>query len=165
MLDLNNKIIYLIVGVIVVVALILLYPKLFATKEVKVYFSDQQAQYLVPQVDEVKVNNLYSNMINQLIEGPVTAGLEDTIPKGTELIRVEIENRVATVNFNRKLQDNHWGGSTGEIMTVYSIVNTLTALDEIDKVQILIEDKKITTLAGHLSLEEPLSFNQNLINE
>jgi len=165
MLDLDRKKIYIISGIVFVILLIFLYPKLFATKEVKVYFSDQQAEYLVAEKYKVKANGLYNNVINRLIAGPNSQKLGVTIPEKTELIGTKIKGRTIFVDFNQALQKNHWGGSAGEMITVYSIVNTLAAFDGIDKVQILIEGKRVETLVGHLELDKPLSFNENLIND
>ncbi|OCL25375.1 spore gernimation protein [Orenia metallireducens] len=161
---LKEKIInlYIVVGLCILV--ILLFSEFFTTKEVKLYFSDAQAQYLTAEIREIKSNNLYENVIKELIKGPETKGLEMTIPTQTKLLGIELKGRTATVDFSKEIQTNHWGGSTGETVTVYSIVNTLTALDGVDKVQILVEGSKVQTLVGHLELEEPLTFNSNLIN-
>jgi hypothetical protein len=50
------------------------------------------------------------------------------------------------------------------MMTVYSIVNSLTLnFPQIKRVQILIEGKSIETIAGHLSLKQPISSKADLI--
>jgi spore germination protein GerM len=73
---------------------------------------------------------------------------------------------VAKVNFNKALSKDHPGGSSGEMMTVYSIVNSLTLnFPQIKRVQILIEGKAIETIAGHLSLKQPVSSNRELIKK
>ena len=48
-------------------------------------------------------------------------------------------------------------------MTIYSIVNSLTKLDGIHKVQLLVEGQKIETLAGHFDTSEPLEPDNNLV--
>ena len=48
-------------------------------------------------------------------------------------------------------------------MTVYSIVNTLAELPEIEMVRFLIEGEEIETLAGHLDLSEPVYPDEGLI--
>ncbi|PRX17802.1 sporulation and spore germination protein [Orenia metallireducens] len=162
MLKGKNISLYIVVGLCILV--IILFSKFFTTKEVKLYFSDAQAQYLTAEIRKVKTNNLYDNVVKELIEGPESEELEMTIPTQTKLLGVEVKERIAIVNFSKEIQTKHWGGSTGETITVYSIVNTLTALDGIDKVQILVEGVKVQTLVGHLELDNPLTFNSNLIN-
>lgn len=121
------------------------------------YFSDENAEYL--NGEEREFDELTPEaLLNALIEGPKDEANRKTIPDGTKLIDVKIEDNVAYVNFSKELQENHWGGSTGELHTIYSIVNTLALNPElnIDSVQILIEGKVIDSLAGHMDITEPI---------
>jgi spore germination protein GerM len=71
---------------------------------------------------------------------------------------------VAKVNFNPALSKDHPGGSSAEMMTVYSIVNSLSLnFPQIKRVQFLIDGKPIATIVGHLSLERPVSPKPDLI--
>lgn len=49
----------------------------------------------------------------------------------------------------------HTGGSVGEWFTIYSIVNSLTELDNIKKVQFLIEGEKQQDFKGHMDFSKP----------
>ena len=52
---------------------------------------------------------------------------------------------------------NHPGGSTAELQTIYSVVNTLTLnFPGIKKVQLLIDGSVHDTLAGHIVISIPL---------
>jgi hypothetical protein len=56
------------------------------------------------------------------------------------------------------------GGSLAEQLRVYALVNSITAnFPAIRRVQILVEDKPVVTLAGHLDLSRPLPPNLTLI--
>jgi spore germination protein GerM len=71
---------------------------------------------------------------------------------------------VAKVNFSLALSKDHPGGSSAEMMTVYSIVNSLALnFPQIKRVQILIDGKSIETITGHLSLRQPISPKPHLI--
>ncbi|HPW21762.1 MAG TPA: GerMN domain-containing protein, partial [Vicinamibacterales bacterium] len=49
------------------------------------------------------------------------------------------------------------GGSQHELLTVYAIVDTLTAnLPAITSVQILVDGREVDSLAGHVDLRRPL---------
>lgn len=154
---------YILFAVIGVLILFFIYSNFLATEEVKLYFSGPQAQYLVPEQRQVSVNNLAYNVVKELVKGPNQESLGVTIPPQTKLLKVEVEDKLAKVNFSKELVDNHWGGSTGEMMTVYSIVNTLTSLSNIEQVKILVSGNELQTLAGHLELRDPLKFNKRLI--
>jgi hypothetical protein len=52
------------------------------------------------------------------------------------------------------------------MMTLYSIVNSLAFnFPQIKQVQILIEGEKSQTIAGHLSLEDPIFSKPDLIKK
>ncbi|HCF49988.1 MAG TPA: hypothetical protein DER60_06880 [Syntrophomonas sp.] len=139
-------------------------------KEITLYFSDQQAQFLAAEKRTVKVASdqlqaVAEAVVNELIAGPKGAGLVKTIPPETKLLAVSIQDAMATVDFSKELKTKHWGGSTGESMTIMSIVNSLTELPGIEKVQILIEGQKEDTLAGHWDLSSPISRDESIIGK
>lgn len=134
------------------------------TETITLYFPDEQAMYLVPEHRDVVVNKPIENIIvEELIKGPKAPGRFGAIPEGTKLISIEIKDKIAYVNFSKEFKENHPGGSTGEMMTINSVVNSLTELPEIDKVQFLIEGKKEETLAGHVIFNEPFDRNESII--
>lgn len=138
-----------------------------ATVELILYFPDNQAQYLVPEPRRVEPRGrTYEEMALQgLIAGPRATSLIASLPEGTRLLGVEVRDGVARADFSAELQARHPGGSAGETLTVYSIVNTLTERREIRAVLILIEGREQETLAGHLDLSQPLERDEDLIRE
>jgi hypothetical protein len=100
----------------------------------------------------------------QIIESqiaPVTEPLVSAVPPGTALRAVYVTDRgQAYVDFSRELVAGHSGGSTNELLTVYTIVDSLTAnLPAVMSVQVLVEGKQVETLAGHVDLRRPLEKN------
>mgnify|MGYP002277123475 CR=1 FL=1 len=135
---------------------------------VNLYFATKDAMYLEAEERIIKsegVSSKYMETIKQLITGPHSNKLTTTIPQGVEILDIEHRGETAYLNFNEDLVNNHWGGSTGEIMTVYSIVNTMTQFPEISSVKIMIENKEIETLAGHLDLSVSLERDENIIKK
>ena len=51
----------------------------------------------------------------------------------------------------------------GTKVLCYAITNTLTEFPEIKRVQILIEGKKVTTISGHMDVEEPMIRNKDFL--
>jgi len=132
----------------------------------RVYFSDMNGEYLVPELRTIdKSKPPAEAIIEELIKGPTRSDLTKTMPDGTRLISLEVTNGVAYVNFSREFKENHWGGSSGETMTLYSVVDSLTELPEIKKVQFLIEGNKTDTLAGHYDILNPLDRDPTLIKD
>ncbi|MBI3990332.1 MAG: GerMN domain-containing protein [candidate division NC10 bacterium] len=96
-------------------------------------------------------------VLTELIRGPRVDHFP-TIPKGTNLLALFIDvEGTAYVDFDLTFQTNHPGGSLGEFLTIYSIVDTLGYnFPEIKQVQILMEGEETPTLTGHLDLRRPL---------
>lgn len=137
-------------------------------KEVVLYFMDNESEFLIGERRKIdKRDNMKDEakeLIDELIKGS-KKGLIPTIPPQTRCINLRIDEKgVAIVNFSKSLLKNHPGGSSAEMVTVYSIVNSLTLnFPEIKRVQIFIDGKSIDTISGHLSLRHPISPKTDLI--
>ena len=130
--------------------------------EVKLYFLDQEGNILVPEKRFIsKYGDITDQMkltLIELIRGPQT-GFVPTIPQGTEVREVFLdEKQCAYVDFSRVISQNHAGGTTGELVTISSIVNTLTQTfpKQIRKVRILIDGREAKTMAGHVDILKPI---------
>jgi hypothetical protein len=133
------------------------------------FFADDQAMEVLPELRKIEVPSDPSQrvstptlVVQELLKGPNDPLLSKTLPPEAKLLSVEVANGVAYVNFSKELQTKHWGGSAGEIMTIWSLVASLTQAEPpesaspISKVQILIEGKTVETLAGHYDISKPL---------
>lgn len=88
------------------------------------------------------------------------------IPEQTKLISpIEVRRGIATANLSREFVDNFSGGSETEAATVNSIVHTLVSNSsgKVDRVQILVEGKKVESLGGHFSLQDPVEADSALL--
>ncbi|MBE0448250.1 MAG: GerMN domain-containing protein [Actinobacteria bacterium] len=136
------------------------------TIAVTLYFSDDQAEHLVPEIHQIKKTSTVAKAaMEELIKGPAESGHHATIPPETKVLGVEINQNIAYVNFSQELIDQHWGGSAGERMTIASIVDTLTEFKSIQKVQILVEGKVVETIAGHSDVSKPLARDEKIIKK
>jgi hypothetical protein len=93
--------------------------------------------------------------------------LVSAVPQGTTLRAIFLTNAGdAYVDVSSELRANHPGGTTNEILTVYSLVNALTAnLPSVTNVQILIDGKEVDTLGGHLDLRRPLAQDTRWVTQ
>lgn len=129
------------------------------------YFGDKNADKLYLERRNIEVINLAvaRASILALIEGPKT-NLIPSMPVGTKLLGINLKNGICTVNFSKEFILNHSGGSAGELLTLYSIVNTLTEFKTINSVAILVEGQAGKTL-GNIILDKPLKRNIGLIKK
>lgn len=132
---------------------------------VTLYFSDDQAMYLVPERREVvrKGEPVEEIVIRELIKGPAKPELRQTVPPETRLLSLSIASGVAYVNFSGEVQNRRYGGSAGEGLLLYAVVNSLAELPGINKVQFLVEGNKLETLFGHIEIMEPLGPSWSMV--
>ncbi|NLM38660.1 MAG: GerMN domain-containing protein [Firmicutes bacterium] len=91
-----------------------------------------------------------------LVAGPADDDLLAILPPQTVIRDVYRRDDVAYVDFSRHLVTNHPGGTSGELVTIYGIVNTFASLPGIERVQIMVEGRPVESLAGHVYTGEPL---------
>ncbi|HZK55326.1 MAG TPA: GerMN domain-containing protein [Desulfosporosinus sp.] len=127
------------------------------------YFPNGDASGLIATERSVVVKNkeVISAMFSELQTPP--SGIENPIPKGTTLLSAAVSaDGVATLDLSSEFQKNFGGGSAGEQMTMYSIVNTLTTLKNVTSVQFLLNGVKGDGMLGNLETSRPLRPNESL---
>jgi germination protein M len=103
------------------------------------YFSNKEGTALVPETREVHYSSnisLEKLVIEQLMEGPKEKGRLATIPSGTKLITISVVDGVCYVNLDEMFLNQNQ--EISEQVVLYSVVDSLTELSTIDKVQISI---------------------------
>ena len=139
-------------------------------KVVILYFSTPEGEELIPvkrkiwMEKESSINNEIKKVIEELIKGPESDSFIPTVPPETKVKAIYTRGDTIYVDFSASLVEKHPGGTSGELVTVYSIVNTLLEnFPRYSKVQLLIEGSSHHTLAGHIDIRNPLSRNEGLI--
>ena len=94
-------------------------------------------------------------LMEELMKGPQDESLEKIIPEGTKLLDLRVEGATAYVNFSGEIREANYGGEMESVL-IDSIVWTLTQLEEIKFVQILVDGKIVETLGGHCLINKPL---------
>ncbi len=138
-------------------------------QKVKLYFSDLNERFLIPEeryiTKKKSPDDTVRALVTALIEGPHT-DLVKTFPGETILRGVTIKNGIASIDFGRNLIDLHPGGSASEMMTIYSLTNTLTInVPSVKKVKILIGGNSVETIKGHIDTSSPFSVNRDILVE
>ncbi len=143
-------------------------PFLEEDRVVKLYFSESKENYLLPQERRITssagISGQARAILAELANGPSSSSLVPTMPPKTEIRAVYVQGNCIYVDFSSDLRKEHPGGSSGELLTVYSIVNSLLEnLPSQSSVQILIQGRPADTLAGHIDIRHPLSMNLDLL--
>lgn len=137
------------------------------TMTIKVYYPDDQAMNLIGSERTIDYtdSDKYTAAVEALMQAPDADGQNAIIPKQAKLNGVAIDGDTATVDFSSDLKKHFVGGSAGEEMLVGSVVDTLTQFPEIKKVQITMDGKKFSSLAGHMDFSDPFTRMDDLIQK
>lgn len=135
---------------------------------VHLYFGSPGGSHLISETriisntdDPVQVAR---SILEALISGPRN-DLTRTVPAAAQLraIFITTEN-VCIVDFSPDIRDRHPGGCNGEMLTVYSIVNSLIMnIPSIKQVKFLIDGNDIESLSGHMSMQNSIPANMLII--
>lgn len=141
---------------------------------IHLYFANEDSTKLALEVryipvSEAKksVNTLAATIVKELIKGPKAgSALKPTIPAGTQLRSpISINAFVATVDFTKEFVDKHPGGKAAEQLTIYSIVNSLTEIKDIQKVKFTINGKVQNEYKGNFQFNVPFPRSASLISK
>lgn len=101
------------------------------------YFSNETGDGLVKETRKVHYSSnisLEKLIMEQLLVGPEISGAKSAIPTGTKLISVSLVDGVCYVSFDETFKNQDY--SINEAIVIYSIVDSLSELSSISKVQI-----------------------------
>lgn len=101
------------------------------------YFSNETGDGLVKETRKVHYSSnisLEKLIMEQLLVGPEISGAKSAIPTGTKLISVSLVDGVCYVSFDETFKNQDY--SVNEAIVIYSIVDSLSELSSISKVQI-----------------------------
>ena len=94
--------------------------------------------------------------MEELFKGPQDDNLSKVIPAGTKLLFLRVEGATAYVDLSGEIAAANYGGEIEGVL-IDSIVWTLTQLEDIKYVQILVDGKVVESLGGHYLIDKPLS--------
>lgn len=113
---------------------------------VTLYYQNKDTKELMPEGRMIDAKELltdpYATLVNLLIENPKNERLQSAIPEGTRVLKTELKGNIVYLDLSKEFIDNHSGGEEQENITIYSIVNTLTELNEVEGVKILINGQE-----------------------
>lgn len=106
---------------------------------IKLYFSSTDGKSLVEETRVVTHSSSLSMeklIMEQLIDGPKTSKARTTIPMATKIVNISIADGVCYVSLDNSFQNQDQ--EVREEIVLYSIVNSLTELPVVTKVQLSI---------------------------
>lgn len=125
---------------------------------VKIYFTDSQMMRLLPVqvfIADSTPQKKAEKIIDELIQGrDDNPKIRRTIPKMKDCMSVKVKGSTAYVNLTKKMAEEHPDGRDNELLTVYSIVNSLTEIDGINTVRFTVDGKTSKDFMGYIDMRE-----------
>ncbi len=110
----------------------------------KLYFVDAQNQCLIEERRPAPEDEeLSSFLLSALIGGPQSEQLCPTIPANTPLPSVSVSDGVCVVNFTKEFLPAQGEDEQHTRLRIYSVVNSLAQLEEVERVVLLVDDRSI----------------------
>ena len=134
----------------------------------RLYFANETGDGLIAVNRELTHNADVSNVpmeklvVEQLISGPANNETFPTISSDTKLVNITVKDGVCYLTFNSAILTTVNNVTTD--VTIYSIVNSLVELSNINKVQVSIEDNKDGKFRDKYEASTVFERNLSLVN-
>jgi hypothetical protein len=132
--------------------------------EILLYFSDEDGKKLVPLKRGVRYNSntaVERLVLEQLMQGTKMSGLKSTVPENTKLLGVSVNDNICYVNFDSGFLEIIPGEDV--YVSIYSIVNTLCELPNVNRVQITVNGRQDVVLRDTVNLNTAFEMNLDYI--
>ncbi len=139
---------------------------LYKQTSVDLYYADHQGKGLVKETDTVYKSSdtaVERLIVEQLMKEPKTKGLQSAIPSAAKLLGVSVMDGICVVNFDSGFLKQDYDISEGVV--IYSIVNSLTELSTVSKVQITVDGESKGVYRKKFSLSNLYERNLDYVHE
>ena len=133
-------------------------------RNVQLFYADESGTRLVKVKEMLAYNKnmpIERMVVQRLISGPTTQDAYSALPEAVKLLGVSVVDKVCYVNLSEEFADGLV--NVASEVEIYSIVNSLCSLDNIESVKIFINGDYSSTFKDNISLDRFYKFNQSLV--
>ena len=133
--------------------------------DLTLYYTDSQRRYLIGHTVSVNLanhDNVASYLTEQLLTPPSGMGLVSPLPSGTKLLSCRISDGLCSLDFSQEFEQNAFSQSFAQRTTLLSLVNTLTQLEDVERVEFYLEGNLMARYQ-ELTLSKALVFDESII--
>jgi germination protein M len=138
----------------------------YTVTTLELYFANETGDRLVEETVDIRYSSNMSIeklVLEQLIRGPITQDAYPTLPSDTKILSVSTKDGICYVNFDEGFLGQ--GNDVLESIPIYSVVNSLTEIPGIHKVQILINGETNRTFRETIRFDTIFERNLDLLEE
>ena len=134
-------------------------------RDYTVYYATLDRKYLVGHqvsLDPVGAKALPEQLLEQLLTPPTGEELLCPLPIGTRILSVSVSGGVCTVDLSGEFESRRFRSLTAQCLSLLSVVNTLTELEDIDRVEFTVEGSLLIRY-GSMFIDKPLVRDERCI--
>lgn len=138
----------------------------YASADLTLYFLASDGRSLAAETRNVRYRldtSVEQLVIEQLIEGPQRYGSGAVIPPDTKLLSISVNDNVCYLNFSREFTDTITG--VDPTLTIYAIVDSLSELDSVQRVQFAVEGSRDILFHDTISFDTLFERNLDYVSE
>lgn len=130
------------------------------------YFANEDGSGLVKETRDVYYSSNISMeklIMEQLLEGPTISGAQSAIPSGTNLVNISVVDGVCYVSLDETFRNQNY--EISEAVVIYSIVDSLSELPTINKVQISVNGDTSGSYRDSFELDRMYDRNLDYVEQ
>lgn len=134
-------------------------------RELTVYYTERDRRYLVGQSITIAPGapeELPMQLLELMLTPPRASGLNSALPQGTRFLSAVVSDGLCTVDLNAGFEGTRFYSHPSQVLTLMAMVNTLTELPQIDRVEFTVEGRLLSRY-GPLSVTGPLVRDERCI--
>lgn len=136
----------------------------FETVDLHLYYANEDGDGLVSVIEQVTFGNnlpLEKLVLEHLISGSESENARPVLSSSVKVINVTVKDGICYVNLNNRFLSKP--KKISDEVAIYSIVNSLTELPNINKVQFMIDGESEITFGEGIYLSAPFERNLEIV--
>ena len=138
----------------------------YQSADLLLYYANAKGDKLKEESVKVRYDSntaLEKVIVEQLVKGPEDASEYPVISQDTEILSVSTKDGICYVNLDEECQNTKY--KIDPRLSIYAIVNSITANGAAGKVQILIGGKANVQYQGSININKPFSADPAIVEE
>lgn len=134
-------------------------------RDYTIYYATPNRKYLVGyqvSLDPMGSKELPEQLLEQLLTPPAGEDLLSPLPIGTRILSVQVANGLCTVDVSGEFESRRFRSLPAQCLGLLSVVNTLTELESIDRVEFTVEGSLLIRY-GSMFIDKPLVRDERCI--
>jgi spore germination protein GerM len=134
-------------------------------QEITLYYPDKGYTALYAEKRQLTVmssKSLSEYVIDELLKGTKNTDRSQALPEGSRLLSVKTEAGLCKVDFSREFYTNRPLKADAERLMLYSVINTLTELEDITHVQFTVEGERLSSYT-YIDISKPFARAEEFI--